>query len=116
MANDLLEDTLVVFTSDHGQCFGEAHVGGRFGHGYPMVPEAVEIPITFVGAGLPTGETFGRLLSNVDIVPTLLSAQGRSVPRDVEGEDVWTGVPEPTRKVRSDVWAHKNVSLSVVRD
>lgn len=102
----LLEETLVVFTSDHGQCLGERRNGGRFGHGHPMSPEAVEIPIVFAGAGLPGGETCPELLSGTDIAPTLLSAQRDSVPADVDGVDLWRDRPPVDRTVRSDVWQH----------
>lgn len=106
---DLLEDTLVVFTSDHGQSLGEWANGGRFGHGHPMCPENVEIPVVFLGAGLPAGETYPSLLSGTDIVPTVRSARQGSTPDDVDGTDVWRGVPDPDRKVRSDVWQHLDV-------
>jgi arylsulfatase A-like enzyme len=105
----LLEDTLVVFTSDHGQSLGEWTNGGRFGHGHPMCPENVSIPVVFMGAGLPAGETYPSLLSGTDLAPTALSAQGRTIPDGVDGIDAWRGVPNPGRKVRSDVWQHLEV-------
>ncbi|MFC6976828.1 sulfatase-like hydrolase/transferase [Halomicroarcula sp. GCM10025709] len=49
----LLESTLVVFTSDHGELLGE--YGGLYGHGTPLVPELVTVPVVFTGAGLPEG-------------------------------------------------------------
>lgn len=106
----LLEDTLVVFTSDHGQCLGEARNGGRFGHGHPMSPEVVEIPVVFAGAGLPRGETYPSLLSGTDVAPTALSAQRGAVPTDVDGADVWRDGSSPDRKHRSDVWQHLELS------
>ncbi|MFB6165670.1 MAG: sulfatase-like hydrolase/transferase [Haloarculaceae archaeon] len=100
----LLEDTLVVFTADHGQCLGERENGGRFGHGHPLCPETVEIPVVFAGAGLPTGETYRDLAAGVDVAPTALSALGEPVPGDVDGADLWAdGVPAD-RRPRSDVW------------
>lgn len=106
----VLEDTLVIFTSDHGQSLGEWTNGGRFGHGHPMCPENVEIPIVFMGAGLPEGKTHPSLLSGTDIVPTVLSAQRGTTPDDVDGIDAWRGVPDAKRKVRSDVWQHLEVA------
>jgi hypothetical protein len=105
----LLEDTLVAFTSDHGQSLGEWTNGGRFGHGHPMCPENVSIPVVFMGAGLPEGETYPALLSGTDVAPTCLSAQGRPIPDDVDGVDVWRGVPDPGRKIRSDIWQHLEI-------
>jgi|AntRauTorcE11898_2_1112593.scaffolds.fasta_scaffold00198_17 arylsulfatase A-like enzyme len=109
---DILDSTLIVFTSDHGQCLGERVNGGRFGHGHPMCPENVEIPIVFIGAGLPAGQSYSELLSGTDIVPTLLSAQGEQVPPEVDGVDLWQEVPREDRKIRSDVWQHLDLEAA----
>lgn len=106
----LLEDTLVVFTSDHGQCLGERRNGGRFGHGHPMSPETVEVPVVFIGAGLPAGETYPSLLSTADVAPTAFSAQRETSLDDADGVDVWREPPESGRKLRSDVWQHLDVT------
>lgn len=108
----LLGETLVIYTSDHGQCLGEQRNGGQFGHVDPMSPEVVYVPITFIGAGLPAGHTYDGLLSGVDIAPTALSAQDRPVPSNLDGIDLWAeGVPSD-RTARCDVWAHKAVELA----
>jgi hypothetical protein len=109
---NLLEETLVIYTSDHGQCLGEEHHGGQFGHVDPMCPELVYIPITFIGAGLPAGREYDGLLSGIDIAPTALAAQGRPVPLDTDGQQIWTSVPSADRAVRCDVWAYKNIGLA----
>lgn len=108
----LLDETLVIYTSDHGQCLGETHHGGQFGHVDPMCPELVYIPITFIGAGLPAGQDYDDLLSSVDIAPTVLAAQDRPIPHDMDGKQVWTSSPSADRTARCDVWAHKNVDIS----
>lgn len=110
----ILDETLLVFTSDHGELLGEPEYGGIFGHGHPLVPELVSVPIVFTGAGLPHGETYDQRLSGTDIVPTVLAAQGRSIPDEVEGVDLWsTPVTSTTnRPIRSDVW--KKLSYDAV--
>lgn len=108
---DLLDETLVVFTSDHGQCLGEPSSGGRFGHGHPMVPENVEVPVVFAGAGLPEGKRYDDLISGADVAPTALAAQRGRVPSSVDGADLWTGTPAADRLLRSDVWQHLDVEL-----
>ena len=107
---DLLDETLVIFTSDHGQSLGERRNGGRFGHGHPMCPEIVEIPVVFIGAGLPEGRFYPSVLSGTDVAPTVLSAQRRAVPADVDGEDTWREGSRPDRRHRSDVWQHVELS------
>ncbi|WP_135305893.1 sulfatase-like hydrolase/transferase [Haloarcula amylovorans] len=107
----LLSETLVIFTSDHGQCLGEPANGGRFGHGHPMVPETVEIPVVFAGAGLPRGREYGALVSGTDIAPTAHSAQRGRVSDLVDGLDLWTETPPEDRTPRSDVWQHLDVGV-----
>jgi hypothetical protein len=106
-----LEETLIVFTSDHGEALGERRAGGRFGHGHPMVPETVDVPIVFAGAGLPGDRQHGRLLSGVDIAPTFLSALGLESSAAVDGVDLWQTVPEAGRRVHSEVWQHLDIEL-----
>lgn len=111
---DIIDETLVIFTADHGQALGEEEYGGRWGHGDPMCPAVLDVPVVFIGAGLPHGETIDRLLSLTDIAPTALAAQGRSVPDDVDGVDLWNqSVPED-RRVRSEVWEHRHVDLPLL--
>ncbi|MFC7189571.1 sulfatase-like hydrolase/transferase [Halocatena marina] len=81
----LLDETLVVYTSDHGQCLGETHHGGQFGHVDPMCPELVYIPITFIGAGLPAGQDYDGLLSASTSLPPY------SLRRAVKSRTTWTG-------------------------
>lgn len=109
---DLLDETLVIYTADHGQCLGEEHHGGQFGHVDPMCPEVVYIPVTFLGAGLPEGREYDGLLSGVDIAPTALAAQGRPIPQDMDGQQMWTAAPSDDRAVRCDVWAHENIDIA----
>ncbi len=105
----LLDDTLLIFTSDHGEALGEERNGGRFGHGHPLSPETVEVPIVFCGAGLPEGAEYQPLLSGTDIVPTILAALGKGAASAFDGTDVWTGTPESDRLLRSEVWQHMNI-------
>lgn len=95
------EETLVVFTSDHGELLGE--YGGLYTHGVPIVPELVDVPIVFAGAGLPEDVQFDGLLSTTDVAPTALSAVGaRSTETD--GYDLWNEELPSQRVARTEVW------------
>jgi len=74
-----LENTLVIFTSDHGESLGERH---RFSK-YSLYESSVRVPLLVAGAGVPQaqkGSVDNRCCSLVDIVPTILVAAGQ--PRD----------------------------------
>ena len=85
-ATGLLEDTIVVVTSDHGESFGEH---GYLQHG-PRVDEPVmQVPLLiFLPKHHPEfnpGRRVDPLVSVIDIMPTLLDAVGIPVPEGVEG-------------------------------
>ena len=88
----LLERTLVVVASDHGQGLFEhaEHVrrdgglrnlyGLYEGHGEHVYEEALHVPLVIRGPGFEGGKRFSGLVENVDLFPTLLAAAG--LPRD----------------------------------
>jgi hypothetical protein len=105
----LLNDTLVIFTSDHGELLGEPERGGGFGHGTPLVPEIVTVPLVFIGANLPSGIEYSRLLSGVDIAPTAIGALGQTTSKSADGVNLWDNSVPEERLVRSDIWSGKHV-------
>lgn len=74
---DLLEETLVVFTSDHGEVLGEH---GEHGHGAPACPELVYVPTVLIHPSLSasdlTVDTETDIIEHVDVLETALSAAG----------------------------------------
>lgn len=84
-----LKDTLVIYTSDHGELLGE---GGLLGHNDPMRPELVYVPTIFYHPALPNQELTETTLHHVDILPTILSALGYSQEEfDFDGHPVPKG-------------------------
>lgn len=80
----LLDETLLIYTSDHGELLGEY---GLLGHNHVACPELVYVPTTFVHPTLDSrrGE---RTLRNVDIVPTVLDLLGRNPPLSLDGDSL----------------------------
>jgi choline-sulfatase len=81
----LREDTLVVFTSDHGDNLG-SH--GRCGKGLPF-DESLRVPMIYnqpgsVDPGVQSEGTAGL----IDIAPTFLAAAGLETPSHMTGQDV----------------------------
>lgn len=91
---DLLADTLVVFTSDHGELLGE--YGGFVGHAFPVAPEVVSVPTVFVHDQLPAGTTTTEHVRHVDLAPTI-DALRRGPPlldNWTDGQSLLNGGPE----------------------
>jgi arylsulfatase A-like enzyme/Flp pilus assembly protein TadD len=78
-------DTLVVFTSDHGEAFGEH---GEPTHGVLAYDATLHVPLVLAGPGVPRGVRSGVLVRHADIVPTLLRLVGLPVPEDLPGRDL----------------------------
>lgn len=81
------EDTLVVFTSDHGEMFG-AH--GRMKKNI-FYEEAARVPFLMRYRGtIPSGLVSDACFNTVDIMPTILGLSGLAdkIPNDVEGMDL----------------------------
>ncbi|MDG1738262.1 MAG: sulfatase-like hydrolase/transferase [Paracoccaceae bacterium] len=68
----LRDETLIVFTSDHGDMTG-SH-GGLIDKGLPY-EEAMRVPLVFANPTLPKGERNGLAL-NMDILPTAIGLLG----------------------------------------
>ncbi|NIQ99889.1 MAG: sulfatase-like hydrolase/transferase, partial [Gemmatimonadales bacterium] len=66
----LEQDTVVAFTSDHGELLGEHEY--YFQHGITVLQPVVHVPLILSGPGIRGGATVSRLASNTDVMPTLL--------------------------------------------
>jgi arylsulfatase A-like enzyme len=81
----LCDDTVLVFTSDHGEMFG-AH--GRRAKNI-FYDEAVRVPLLMRWPGhIPAGYQTDACLNTPDMMPTLLRLLDLPVPDEVEGMDL----------------------------
>ncbi len=81
----LEENTIVVFTSDRGEQMG-SH--GLFGDDAPY-EESVRIPLAIrYPAAISKGRESDVLVSQIDIMPTLLGICGIEVPETVQGRNL----------------------------
>ena len=79
------DNTIIVFTSDHGEMFGAQ---GRMKKN-TFYEEAARVPfIVRWPLKIPAGHISDACLGTVDIMPTLLSLVGLDIPEGVEGMDL----------------------------
>jgi len=84
----LYDDTLIVFTSDHGEYMGFHHRLLKSNHMYDPL---VKVPLIIKPPGRRGGGTVSEaLVSNVDVAPTLLAAAGCQAGPDMKGLDLAT--------------------------
>ncbi|UCC86155.1 MAG: sulfatase-like hydrolase/transferase [Anaerolineales bacterium] len=63
------ENTIVVFTSDHGDYMGAHRLMLK---GVPAFEEAYRVPLILNGPGVPAGRRVEEIISLVDLAPTLI--------------------------------------------
>jgi len=83
----LAEDTLVLWTTDHGDAV--ASHGGRFDKRSYMTEEMYRIPMALRWPGpVPARQSAEGLVSNIDLAPTLLDAAGTAYQREPDGRSL----------------------------
>jgi arylsulfatase A-like enzyme len=94
----LTENTLVVFTSDHGHFYGQH---GLIAKGPFHYEDVIRVPFLVRQPGtVPAGVRSEAIQSLVDLAPSFLSAAGLDIPRCMTGvdqSDVWRGRADSAR-------------------
>ena len=101
----LYDDSLVIFTSDHGEEFFDH---GGVSHGQTLFAEVLEVPIVVKwprGIAAPASST-GSPAQLVDLLPTILDCLGRPSPPGVEGRSLLRPAPAEARPVGSGVLSY----------
>jgi arylsulfatase A-like enzyme len=78
-----LDNTLVIFNSDHGDALGSN--GGVANKGDLMVEATMRIPLLMAGHGIAAGVSCDALASNLDLAPTILGLCGLDGGRELHG-------------------------------
>lgn len=76
----LLENTLVVFFTDHGI----SHARGK----QFLYDEGTHIPLVIRGPGVNSGQTRTDLVQHIDIAALSLAAAGIDIPETMQGQDI----------------------------
>jgi choline-sulfatase len=84
----LQANTLVVFSSDHGESLGEH---SYWGHGRNLYEPTLRIPLGFAWPGRIRPGVIDAPAVNLDVAPTILGLAGLPSPKAFEGLD-WTSV------------------------
>ena len=64
------DNTIVVYTSDHGDYMGAHRLMLK---GIPAFDEAYKAPLILAGPGVPKGRTLPQVISHMDLAPTLVA-------------------------------------------
>jgi len=93
------ENTVIIFTSDHGDLLG-AH-GGLFQKWYMAYEEALRVPLTVVLPGKNTASSVSIPTSHIDLAPTILGLAG--VDAEKVNADIASGFTDALPLVGRDL-------------
>jgi arylsulfatase A-like enzyme len=104
---DLWKDTVVIFTSDHGE-LGGAH-GGLKGKGPFVYEENIHVPLVVAHPEAKKGSTCAALTSHIDLLPTFAGLTGLpeskrpSTVKALPGHDFSSLLTEPEKASLSEI-------------
>ncbi len=91
----LMQNTIVIITSDHGEEFGEH---GEWDHGHSLYDELLRVPLILVRPGDNNGRRIKKQVSLIDIAPTIAQLADVTPPdtfvgRSLLGENAKASAP-----------------------
>jgi arylsulfatase len=107
----VLEDTLVVFTSDHGDALGDHGMAFK-GFFYDCM---ARVPLIVRGPGVRACARCNSLVSTVDMVPLFYESCGVEAPAGLQGENLRALLDDPAASIRERVFCELQ-GRTMVRD
>lgn len=97
---DLLNQTLIVATTDHGLPFPDMKCR--------LTSHGTGVFLLLSGPGVPAGRVHDALVSQIDLFPTLCSLLGVSAPAGLQGHSLVDLLGGRTDRVREELFAEVN--------
>jgi arylsulfatase A-like enzyme len=97
----LPENTIVVYTADHGLAVGQHGLMGK----QNLYDHSIRVPLLVAGPDVPSGGVVDMPTTHADLFPTLAELCGLTAPAWVGGRSLasWDPPPVPTGAVYKDV-------------
>ena len=97
----LLNESVIAFTSDHGEVLQQDNAIFHWTHGFQLAPEELEVPWLLLAPGRLRPHRYLRVTRSIDVYPTLAGLSGVKLPpgAPIDGIDLSPAarreVPEP---------------------
>lgn len=100
-ATGQLENTLIIYTADHGLAVGQHGLLGK----QNLYSHSIRVPSIFAGPGVPEGKTVDALTYLYDVFPTVCELTDVACPDTVEGSSLVPLMNGSAERVRETVFA-----------
>ncbi|MCP4535524.1 MAG: sulfatase [Chloroflexi bacterium] len=100
--NHLMDNALLVVTSDHGEMFGEHD---KWAHGSSIYEEVVRVPLMMRYTGvISPGLVVTTPVQSMDLMPTILDLVGEPVPTDLQAISLRSLIQGGTTQITRDIF------------
>jgi choline-sulfatase len=101
-----MDNTYIIFTSDHGEMLGDH---GRWNKAIAYEP-SVHVPLVVAGPGIGAGQTCNSLVELIDLAATITELADLEVPQTWDARSI-------TRQLLEDPKAaHRDIQISALKD
>jgi choline-sulfatase len=87
----LMDDTRIIYTSDHGEAAGHHGILGKANH----YEHGIGVPLLMAGPSIPKGRVIEQRTSHVDLFPTIVGAMAGEFGKedaDLPGISLWPAI------------------------
>ena len=96
-----LDNTIIIYTADHGLAVGQHGLLGK----QNLYNHSIRVPSIFAGPGIPEGETVDALTYLYDVFPTVCDLTDVTCPGTTEGRSLVPLMDGRVERVRATVFA-----------
>ena len=109
----MLENTVLIFTTDHGHSIGDYRYMGK--RGYPSAPEVYDVPLIIRHPeGIGAGTRSDMLVQHTDVAAQILEFAGVEPNEPVDGRAFWESVVSDGEPIRDHVTVGWGSAMTVI--
>jgi N-acetylglucosamine-6-sulfatase len=104
----VLGDTIIIFTSDNGFSLGNHRWEGK----RVLYEESIRVPLIMRGPGIPRNQTRSHLVTNLDVVATIIQRTGAISGSVADGRPLTPIILDPSTDWRTAFFLHGTIGLT----
>jgi arylsulfatase A-like enzyme len=105
------ENTIVVFTSDHGLAIGGHGLIGK----QNMYEHTINVPLVIAGPGIPAGKQSAAQCYLRDLLPTFCDLAGTKLPENIDGKSLVPVLRDPAAETHPFIVGYFQDSQRMIR-
>jgi len=109
----MLDNTILIFTTDHGHSIGDFDYMGK--RGYPSTPEVYDVPLIIRHPeGIGAGKRSNMLVQHIDVAAQILEFAGIQPKKPIDGKPFWKSAIEDGEPIRDHVTIGWGSAMTVI--